>query len=86
MGVLACILSLLDVSVENSKVASIIESKMAIGIIHPFPLVVEMTAATAIIAPPPSNNTPLELLAILTTRTTVLMNLAHPRPQYVQFW
>jgi hypothetical protein len=45
-----------------------------------------MTAATAIIAPPPSNNTPLELLAILTTRTTVLMNLAHPRPQYVQFW
>ena len=63
-----------------TKVAKIIESKIAIGIIHPLPRVVEMTAATAIIAPPPSNSIPLELLAIPTTRTTVLMNLAHPRP------
>ena len=77
---------LLEVSVENNKIAKIIESRIDMGIIHPFPLVVEITAATAIMAPPPSNKMLLELLAIPTTRTTVLMNLAHPRPQYVQFW
>ena len=85
-GVLPWTLEPLDVSVENNKVARIIESKIAMGIIHPLPLVVEMAAAAAIIAPPPSNKMPLELVATTSSRTTVLMNLAHPRPHYVQFW
>jgi hypothetical protein len=58
--VLPWFFELLEVSVENNKIAKIIESRIDMGIIHPFPLVVEITAATAIMAPPPSNKMLLE--------------------------
>ena len=53
---------------------------MVIGIIHPVPVVVDTPAAAATIKTAPSKRIPLELLATTTTRTTVLMNLAHTGP------
>ena len=61
------------------------DSNVAIGNIHPVPLTVDIPAKATISKTAPSKRKPRELVAIPTTRTKVLMNLAHPRVEYDRF-
>jgi len=79
-GVLPLTVSSLEVSIEKESITRIIESNIVMGTIHPVPLFAEMAAVAAIITTAPSNRIPRELLATPTTRTKVLMNLAHTGP------
>ena len=79
-GVLPLSFSSLAVNIEKDSTTRIIERNMVMGTIHPVPLLAEMAAVAAIITTAPSNRIPRELLATPTTRTKVLMNLAHTGP------
>lgn len=79
-GVLPLSFSSLAVSIEKERTTKIIESNMVIGTIHPVPVFAEIAAVAPIITTAPSNRIPRELLATPTTRTKVLMNLAHTGP------
>ncbi len=79
-GVLPLSFSSLAVSIEKESTTKIIESNMVIGTIHPVPVFADIPAVAAIITTAPSNRIPRELLATPTTRTKVLMNLAHTGP------
>ena len=65
---------------ENTNIRNIPDNRVAIGITHPVPLIVDMPKAAIISKDAPSTRMPLELRVIPTSRTKVLMNLAHTRP------
>ena len=85
-GVLPLLESSDIVITENIRINRIPDSKVAIGNIHPVPLTVDIPAKATISKTAPSKRKPRELVAIPTTRTKVLMNLAHPRVEYDRFW
>ncbi len=78
-GVLPLCLSSEIVINENTNIRKIPDNRVAIGITHPVPLIVDMPKAATISKDAPSTRMPLELRVIPMSRTKVLMNLAHTR-------
>ena len=85
VGVLPNCLSSDIVMNANTRMRNIPDSKVAMGIAQPVPLIVDMPNAAIISKDAPSTRMPRELLVIPMSRTKVLMNLAHTRTQYVGF-
>ena len=80
IGVLPSCLSSEIVMNANTRIRNIPESKVAMGIAQPVPLIVDMPNTAIISKDAPSTRMPLELPVIPMSRTKVLMNLAHTRP------
>ena len=86
IGVLPFFASSEIVMNENTKIKRIPDNNVAIGIIQPVPETVDIPANATTKRLAPNKRIPLELLVILISRTKVLMNLAHTRAYYDEFW
>ena len=71
---------------EKTKIKRIPDNNVAMGIIQPVPETVDIPAKATTKRLAPNKRIPLELLVILISRTKVLMNLAHTRAYYDEFW
>ena len=86
IGLLPSLISFDIVINEKISINNIPSKSVAIGITHPSPVTVDIPAKATTNKVAPSNRIPFELLVILNSRTKVLMNLAHSRVHYDEFW
>ena len=86
IGVLPFFASSEIVMNEKTKIKRIPDNNVAMGIIQPVPETVDIPANATTKRLAPNKRIPLELLVILISRTKVLMNLAHTRVYYDEFW
>ena len=86
VGVLPLFASSEIVMNEKTKINRIPDNNVAMGIIQPVPDTVDIPANATTKRLAPNKRIPLELLVILISRTKVLMNLAHTRVHYDEFW
>ena len=86
IGVLPFFASSEIVMNEKTKIKRMPDNNVAMGIIQPVPETVDIPANATTKRLAPNKRIPLELLVILISRTKVLMNLAHSRAYYDEFW
>ena len=86
IGVLPFFASSEIVMNEKTKIKRMPDNNVAMGIIQPVPETVDIPANAITKRLAPNKRIPLELLVILISRTKVLMNLAHTRAYYDEFW